>query len=143
MLWSRRVVAYDRYTCVLRLFCLSFLFCSPLDYCSSVLRLLSGEYRCLSRNCWIMSKMISTIIMVVDLSAPVSILNPNLMYLPLPLLGVPYLNQNVPLLMSYNIITFLVFYTISPYCCMVRWHYYRIPLALLSNYVHCFWSVLV
>ena len=41
-------------------------------------------------------------------SAPVSILNPNVMYLLLPL-GVLYLNQNVPLFTSYNIITFLVF----------------------------------
>ena len=44
---------------------------------------------------------------MVILSAPVAILNPNPMYLPLPL-GVPYLNQNVPLLISYSIITFLV-----------------------------------
>ena len=41
--------------------------------------------------------------------APVSILNPNPMYLPLSLLDVLYLNQNVPLLISYyNIRTFLV-----------------------------------
>ena len=47
--------------------------------------------------------------MVVVLSVPVSILNPNpRMYLPIPL-GVLYLNQNAPLLISYNIITFLVF----------------------------------
>ena len=46
--------------------------------------------------------------MMVVLSALVSILNPNPMYLPLPL-GVLYLNQNVPLLISYNIVTFLVF----------------------------------
>ena len=80
----------------------------------------------MSRTCWIMSK-IST--MVVVLSAPVSILNPNHMHSPLPLLvGVPYLNQNVPLLISYNILTFLVFYTIRPYCGMVRRHNYRMLL---------------
>ena len=45
---------------------------------------------------------------MVDLSAPVSIFNPNFMYLAVPL-GVPYLKQNVPLLISYNIITVLVF----------------------------------
>ena len=53
---------------------------------SSVLcLLLSGEYRYVSRICWIMSK-ISTMMMVVP-SAPVSIfnLNPTGMYLPLPL----------------------------------------------------------
>ena len=44
------------------------------------------------------------------LSALVSILNPNPVYLPLPL-GVLYLNQNVPLLISYIIITLLALST--------------------------------
>ena len=61
------------------------------------------------RACWIMSKICT---MMVVLSALVSILvnSTNLMYLPLLItLGVLYLNQNVPLFISYNIITFLVF----------------------------------
>ena len=59
-----------------------------------------------SLTCWIMSKVSMTMMV---LSAPVPTLNPNFMYLPLPLpVGVPYLNQNVPFI-SYNIIMFLVF----------------------------------
>ena len=75
------------------------------------------------------TRIMSKISTMVVLSARVSILNPNPMHLPLPP-GVLYLNQNVLLLISYNIITFLVSYTISPYCCMVRWLYYRISLLL-------------
>ena len=51
-------------------------------YCSSVLRLLSGEYRCL-------------------------VLKPDV-YLPQPL-GALYLNKNLLLFMRYIIITFLAF----------------------------------
>ena len=49
-------------------------------------------------------------ILSVVLSAPVSIFNPKTLpgtHLPLPL-GVLYLNQNIPLLISYNILTFFV-----------------------------------
>ena len=75
--------------------------------------------------------------MMVVLSAPVSILNPNPVYSPLPLIiGVLYLNRNVPLLIRYNIITFLVL------VCMVRWHYLLssyiiiITIIILSNYYY-------
>ena len=56
-----------------------------------------------SRTCWIMSNITTKVV----LSAPVSILNPNPMYLPLPL-GVLYLNQNVPLVISFFSFSFLL-----------------------------------
>ena len=88
-----------------------------------------------SHTCWIMSK-ISTMVV---LSAPVSILNPNPMYLPLPL-GVLHFNQSVPLLISYNIITFLVFYSFRLLAPIAVWcdgtiivYYYYHP--VISSYL--------
>ena len=72
------------------------------------LYLLSDEYRCLVLAGLCRRYLRPTVV----LSAPVSILNPNPIYLPLPL-GILYFNQNVPLFIGYNIITFLVFYLVD------------------------------
>ena len=83
---------------------------------------------------------------MVVLSAPVSILSPNPIHLPLPLC-VLYLNQNVQFFVSYNIITFLCPRLLAPivvWCdgtIIVNYYYYY---HILSNYVlHCFWFILV